>query len=112
MRIGQELVQVVERVEPEGSADVFSVDESVVPDDSTGGKYSKILKNIFVNNYDFSDYARAATIYWPGNKIGHGREDIVKFWNNLKNTFSGTRWISKLGTYYLVYSLSFRRLLT
>jgi len=26
-------VQVVERVKPEGSADVFSVDESVVPDD-------------------------------------------------------------------------------
>ena len=66
--------------------------QSVVPDDSAGSKYSKILKNIFKNNYDFSDYARAATIYWPGNKIGHGREDIVKFWNNLKNTFSDIKF--------------------
>ena len=66
--------------------------QSVVPDDSAGGKYSKIFKNIFKNNYDFSDYARAATIYWPGNKIGHRREDIVKFWNNLKNTFSDIKF--------------------
>ena len=62
--------------------------QGVVPDDSAGGKYSKILTNIFKDNYDFSDYARAATIYWPGNKIGHGREDIIKFWNALKNTLS------------------------
>ena len=61
--------------------------QSVVPDDSAGGKYSKILRNIFKNNYDFSDYARAANIYWPGNKIGHGREDIEKFWNNLNTCF-------------------------
>ena len=55
---------------------------------SAGGKYSEILNKIFINDYDFSDYARAATIYWPGNKIGHGREDIIKFWNTLKNTLS------------------------
>ena len=66
--------------------------QSVVPDDSAGGKYSKILKNIFKNNYDFSDYARAANIYWPGNKIGHGREDIEKFWNYLKNTLSDIKF--------------------
>ena len=66
--------------------------QGIVPNDSAGGNYSKILKNIFKNKYDFSDYARAATIYWPGNKIGHGREDIVKFWNNLKNTFSDIKF--------------------
>ena len=64
----------------------------VVSKESAGENYSKILENIFKNNYDFSDYARAATIYWPGNKIGHGREDIVKFWNNLKNTFSDIKF--------------------
>jgi hypothetical protein len=32
--------------------------------------------------------------------------------SNLANTFRGTMWISKLGTYYLVYSLSSRRLKT
>ena len=44
----------------------------------------KILNKIFKNDYDFSDYARAANIYWPGNKIGHGREDIENFGINLK----------------------------
>jgi len=66
--------------------------QGVVSKESAGENYSKILKNIFKNNYDFSDYARAATIYWPGNKIGHGREDVVKFWNNLKNTFSDIKF--------------------
>ena len=66
--------------------------QGAVPDDCTGGKYSKILKNIFKDDYDFYDYARAATIYWPGNKIGHGREDIIKFWNALKNTFSDMKF--------------------
>ena len=47
---------------------------------------------IFKDDYDFSDYARAANIYWPGNKIGHGRDDIEKFWNNLKNTLSDIKF--------------------
>ena len=66
--------------------------QGVVLDDCAGGKYSKILKNIFKDNYDFSDYARAATIYWPGNKIGHGREDIIKFWKTLKSTLSDMKF--------------------
>ena len=66
--------------------------QGIVPNESAGGNYSKILKNIFKNNYNFSEYARAATIYWPGNKIGHGREDIIKFWNTLKNTFSNIKF--------------------
>ena len=52
---------------------------------SIGEKYSQILKNIFLEDYKFTDYARAASIFWPGNKIGHGREDISKFWNSIKN---------------------------
>ena len=53
--------------------------------DSIGEKYSQILKNIFLEDYKFTNYARAASIFWPGNKIGHGREDISKFWNSIKN---------------------------
>ena len=56
--------------------------------DSVGNKYSNILRKIFTNNYDFSDYARASSIYWPGNRIGHGREDVEKFWKSLKEAFS------------------------
>ena len=55
---------------------------------SAGEKYSKILDKIFTEGYDFEDYDRAANIYWPGNKLGHGREDVVKFWNSLKNILS------------------------
>jgi hypothetical protein len=66
--------------------------QGIVPNESAGGIYSKILKNIFKYDYDFSDYARAATIYWPGNIIGHGREDIIKFWNNLKNFLSNIKF--------------------
>ncbi len=53
--------------------------------DSIGEKYSQILKKIFLEDYKFDNYARAASIFWPGNKIGHGREEISKFWNSIKN---------------------------
>ena len=52
---------------------------------SVGEKYSQILKKIFLEDYKFTNYARAASIFWPGNKIGHGREDISKFWNSIRN---------------------------
>ena len=52
---------------------------------SIGEKYSQILKNIFLEDYKFTNYARAASVFWPGNKIGHGREEISKFWNSIKN---------------------------
>tara|TARA_B100001564_G_C20650865_1_gene676756 strand:+ start:452 stop:1417 length:966 start_codon:yes stop_codon:yes gene_type:complete len=55
---------------------------------SAGEKYSKILNSVFEENYDFSDYNRASSIYWPGNKLGHGREDVAKFWNSLKSIFT------------------------
>ena len=55
---------------------------------SAGEKYSKILCKIFTEEYNFNDYDRAANIYWPGNKLGHGREDVGKFWNSLKNILS------------------------
>ena len=55
---------------------------------SAGEKYSKILCKIFTEEYNFNDYDRAANIYWPGNKLGHGREDVAKFWNSLKNILS------------------------
>jgi len=53
--------------------------------DSIGEKYSQILKKIFLEDYKFTNYARAASIFWPGNKMGHGREDIAKFWSSIKN---------------------------
>ena len=62
------------------------------PKDSVGVKYSNILNTIFTNDYNFSDYARAASICWPGNKIGHGREDIEKFWQSLKGAFSNFKF--------------------
>ena len=62
------------------------------PKDSVGVKYSNILNKIFNTDYDFSDYVRAASIYWPGNKIGHGREDIEKFWQSLKGAFSNFKF--------------------
>ena len=55
---------------------------------SAGERYSKILNSVFEANYDFSDYNRASSIYWPGNKLGHGREDVAKFWNSLKSIFT------------------------
>ena len=55
---------------------------------SAGEKYSKILNSVFEEGYDFRDYNRASNIYWPGNRLGHGREDIAKFWNSLKNIFT------------------------
>jgi len=55
---------------------------------SVGEKYSQILKNVFLGDYKFTDYARAASIFWPGNKTGHGREDVSKFWNSIKNALN------------------------
>ena len=55
---------------------------------SAGEKYSKILNSVFEEGYDFSDYNRASSIYWPGNRLGHGREDVARFWNSLKNIFT------------------------
>ena len=55
---------------------------------SAGEKYSKILNSVFEEGYDFRDYNRASNIYWPGNKLGHGREDVAKFWNSLKSIFT------------------------
>jgi len=65
---------------------------NIAPKNSIGIKYSNILNKIFTSDYNFSDYARAASIYWPGNKIGHGREDIEKFWKSLKEAFSNFKF--------------------
>ena len=59
---------------------------------SAGERYSKILNKVFSEEYNFQDYNRASTIYWPGNKIGHGREDVVKFWNSLKEILTDTKF--------------------
>ena len=63
-----------------------------VKSDSVGEKYSTILKNIFLSEYEFKDYDRSSNIFWPGNKIGHGREDVMRFWNSLKNIFSNIKF--------------------
>ena len=55
---------------------------------SIGDRYSKIIQKVFEPEYNFSDYSRASNIYWPGNKLGHGREDVSKLWNSLKDIFS------------------------
>ena len=60
--------------------------------DSAGQKYSEILSKVFEEDYDFNDYNRASSIYWPGNKIGHGREDISKLWNSLKDIFTDIKF--------------------
>ena len=54
---------------------------------SAGEQYSKILNRVFEDNYDFSHYNRGTSIFWPGNRLGHGREDVAKLWNSLKNIF-------------------------
>ena len=59
---------------------------------SKAEKYSEILKNIFNYNYKFERYDRAANIFWPGNKIGHGRENIEEKWNSLKSIFSNIKF--------------------
>ena len=59
---------------------------------SKAEKYSEILKNIFNYNYKFEEYDRAANIFWPGNKIGHGREVIKEKWNSLKVIFSNIKF--------------------
>ena len=59
---------------------------------SSGERYSKILSKVFREGYKFQDYNRASTIYWPGNKIGHGREDVAKLWNSLKEILTDTKF--------------------
>ena len=59
---------------------------------SAGEKYSNILKNIFLSEYEFKDYDRSSNIFWPGNKIGHGREDVMSLWNSLKNILSNIKF--------------------
>ena len=59
---------------------------------SKAEKYSEILKNIFNYNYKFEGYDRAANIFWPGNTIGHGREDIKEKWISLKSIFSDIKF--------------------
>ncbi len=59
---------------------------------SVGYKYSNILKNIFNNNYDFKDYSRATNIFWPGNRLGHGREDVIDYWNTLSKSFQNIKF--------------------
>ena len=63
-----------------------------VKKNSVGEQYSKILTNTFKDNYDFRDYNRASSIFWPGNKLGHGREDIAKLWNSLKDIFTDIKF--------------------
>ena len=64
---------------------------SVKPN-SAGEKYSNILNNIFLSEYEFKDYDRSSNIFWPGNKIGHGREDVMSLWNSLKNILSNIKF--------------------
>ncbi len=59
---------------------------------SKAEKYSEMLKNIFNYNYKFEGYDRGANIFWPGNKIGHGRESIKEKWNSLKAIFSNIKF--------------------
>ena len=59
---------------------------------SAGEKYSKILNKIFEEKYDFKDYNRASSIYWPGNKLGHGKEDVAKLWNSIKDIFTDIKF--------------------
>ena len=63
-----------------------------VEKNSPGEKYSKILSKVFEEGYDFKDYNRASNIYWPGNKLGHGREDVAKLWNSLKSIFTDIKF--------------------
>ena len=59
---------------------------------SKAEKYTEILKNIFNNSYKFEGYDRAANIFWPGNVISHGREDIKEKWISLKSIFSDIKF--------------------
>ena len=45
-------------------------------DGSIAEKYTQVLSNIFNKSYEYEDYDRAANLFWPGNKLGHGREDL------------------------------------
>ena len=63
-----------------------------VEKNSAGEVYSNILSKVFEEGYDFKDYNRASSIYWPGNKLGHGREDIAKLWNSLKSIFTDIKF--------------------
>ena len=59
---------------------------------SNAEQYGEVLKSIFLNQYDYEAYDRAASIFWPGNKIGYGREDVKEIWDSLKNIFSDIKF--------------------
>jgi hypothetical protein len=59
---------------------------------SVAVKYTQILIKIFNNDYNYSDYDRAANLFWPGNKLGHGREDVKEKWNSIKQIFSDIKF--------------------
>ena len=59
---------------------------------SVAVKYTQILCKIFNNDYNYSDYDRAANLFWPGNKLGHGREDVKEKWNSIKQIFSDIKF--------------------
>ena len=59
---------------------------------SVAVKYTQILSKIFSNDYNYNDYDRAANLFWPGNKLGHGREDVQEKWNSIKQIFSDIKF--------------------
>ena len=61
-------------------------------DGSIAEKYTQVLSNIFNNSYKYEDYDRAANLFWPGNKLGHGREDVQEKWNSIKQMFSDIKF--------------------
>ncbi len=61
-------------------------------DGSIAEKYTQVLHNIFNKSYEYRDYDRAASLFWPGNKLGHGREDIIEKWNSIKKIFTNIKF--------------------
>ena len=61
-------------------------------DGSIAEKYTQVLSNIFNISYEYEDYDRAANLFWPGNKLGHGREDIIEKWNSIKKIFTNIKF--------------------
>ena len=61
-------------------------------DGSIAEKYTQVLSNIFNKSYEYEDYDRAANLFWPGNKLGHGREDIIEKWNSIKKIFTNIKF--------------------
>ena len=63
-----------------------------VKSDRVGEKYFTTLTIIFLSEYEYKDYDRGSNIFWPGKKIRHGRKDVMRFWNSLKNIFSNIKF--------------------